>query len=252
LHLLIQYTQDDYRGSDRNCSLPRIAASAILLKTKAGIRFSEVHKPMQQKIRNLMSKKKGNYHRPLQSISEFARWLELLDKIDAKVGMEIGVRHGGSAHWTLNCLPGIERYIGVDIQPNDRSGWLAKAHESVRLVHEDSTSEKCRNTVKAILGERKLDFLFIDGMHDHHYVQSDWIMYHGLVRSGGLIGFHDINFAPPCAELFRKVKNSGQWHEAIIADNTPENYEEDFPPQALKIAKKCNKIEGFGIGVVCI
>ena len=36
-----------------------------------------------------------------------------------------------------------------------------------------------------------LDFLFIDGSHAYQDVLCDWLLYHPLVRPGGVIAFHD-------------------------------------------------------------
>ena len=43
-----------------------------------------------------------------------------------------------------------------------------------------------------VLNGEKIDFLFIDGDHRYDGVKSDFEMYKSLVKSGGLIGFHDI------------------------------------------------------------
>lgn len=37
-----------------------------------------------------------------------------------------------------------------------------------------------------------MDFLFIDGDHTYEGVKKDYELYSGLVRPGGMIGFHDI------------------------------------------------------------
>jgi hypothetical protein len=38
----------------------------------------------------------------------------------------------------------------------------------------------------------EVDFLFIDGDHSYEGVKKDFEMYSPLVKSGGLIAFHDI------------------------------------------------------------
>jgi hypothetical protein len=48
-----------------------------------------------------------------------------------------------------------------------------------------STIEKVRTYVDSI------DVLFIDGNHTYEGVAGDWSKYHDLVRSGGIIAFHD-------------------------------------------------------------
>jgi predicted O-methyltransferase YrrM len=45
---------------------------------------------------------------------------------------------------------------------------------------------------KRLLSGRQIDLLFIDGDHTYEGVKKDWEMYSPLVRSGGLIVFHDV------------------------------------------------------------
>jgi predicted O-methyltransferase YrrM len=45
---------------------------------------------------------------------------------------------------------------------------------------------------KRLLAGRPVDLLFIDGDHTYEGVKEDWEMYSPLVRSGGLIVFHDV------------------------------------------------------------
>jgi len=51
--------------------------------------------------------------------------------------------------------------------------------------------------IKKILGDSKLDLLFIDGDHTYEGVKRDFEMYSPLVRKGGIITFHDIVPGPP-------------------------------------------------------
>ena len=46
--------------------------------------------------------------------------------------------------------------------------------------------------VRATLGDRVLDYLFIDGDHSYAGVKADFEQYGPLVKKGGLIAFHDI------------------------------------------------------------
>jgi predicted O-methyltransferase YrrM len=69
-----------------------------------------------------------------------------------------------------------------------------------------------RDLAKQFFGDRQLDYLFIDG--DHHYegVKRDFEMYAPLVRTGGLIAFHDVAVHPPgsgCTvdQLWRELRS---------------------------------------------
>ena len=45
--------------------------------------------------------------------------------------------------------------------------------------------------------EGKIDLLFIDSGHAYGSVLTDWLLYQGLVRPGGIIAFHDSLLAIP-------------------------------------------------------
>jgi predicted O-methyltransferase YrrM len=49
-----------------------------------------------------------------------------------------------------------------------------------------------------LLGGKQLDFLFVDGDHTYDGVRHDFEAYSTLVRSGGLVAFHDIT--PPSGD----------------------------------------------------
>jgi hypothetical protein len=61
-----------------------------------------------------------------------------------------------------------------------------------RLLTGNSHSPEFRKRVLTALAGRHVDFLFIDGDHTEAGVERDYTDYHELVRSGGLIAFHDI------------------------------------------------------------
>jgi hypothetical protein len=49
------------------------------------------------------------------------------------------------------------------------------------------------DSVKKILGDNKLDLLFIDGDHSYEGVKLDYEMYSELVKDNGYIAFHDVH-----------------------------------------------------------
>jgi cephalosporin hydroxylase len=92
--------------------------------------------------------------------------------------------------------------ISLDLPPEQKnSGGLPKAinleplKQSGQVVHAidgDSHRPETVDRVRALLGDRKVDLLFVDGDHTYAGVRQDYEMYKPLMRSGGLIGFHDI------------------------------------------------------------
>jgi predicted O-methyltransferase YrrM len=60
------------------------------------------------------------------------------------------------------------------------------------LLRKDSHRPETLAGIKEALQGKKLDLLFIDGDHRYEGVRRDFEMYSPLVRSGGLLAFHDI------------------------------------------------------------
>lgn len=63
---------------------------------------------------------------------------------------------------------------------------------TVEILTGDSHSPEFKKRVAGVLGESKVDFLFIDGDHTEAGVTADYHDYRDLVRPGGIIAFHDI------------------------------------------------------------
>jgi predicted O-methyltransferase YrrM len=142
---------------------------------------------------------------PAQVKEEITCLLRLLARQKLETILEIGTSYGG----TLFLFTRISRpnalIISVNL-PYDSFGrgypeWRSILYKSfpshkqkVFLVCEDSHRPSTLKTVKAILGERKVDFLFIDGDHTYEGVKRDFEMYSELVGKYGVIAIHDICF----------------------------------------------------------
>jgi Methyltransferase domain len=79
----------------------------------------------------------------------------------------------------------------TDVEPvsTRRSADVVSA-SSFSLPNSHSSETLAR--LEGILGGEALDLLFIDGDHTREGVEADFRMYSPLVRSGGLVAFHDI------------------------------------------------------------
>ena len=71
--------------------------------------------------------------------------------------------------------------------------------QELRMIDGDSKAPASVELFRAALGGRKLDLLFIDGDHLFEGVKSDFELYFGFVKPGGVIAFHDIQ--PGAEEL---------------------------------------------------
>jgi predicted O-methyltransferase YrrM len=95
---------------------------------------------------------------------------------------------------------------------------VVRKGQSLFLLRKDSHKPQTLASINEILQGYKLDFLFIDGDHSYEGVKKDFEMYSPLVRSGGLIAFHDITPCGPPKEVFKyweEVKESYVHKELI-------------------------------------
>lgn len=73
-----------------------------------------------------------------------------------------------------------------------------------------------------MLGGQNVDFLFIAGDYTYAGVKVDFELYAPLVRSGGLIGFHDVNSKQQAhiqvPQFWEEVKSGYRHYEFIDRD----------------------------------
>jgi cephalosporin hydroxylase len=138
----------------------------------------------------------------MQDEYEINSAIDFIRSLDVKNFMEIGTDQGGTfVCWSRISDPNGLR-ISVDwahgpwgINTFDieaRNSKLLSLGSDVHILDGDSHAEWMYQRVKSIIGDRKLDFLFIDGDHSHLGVKLDYHMYKEFVKPGGWIGFHDI------------------------------------------------------------
>jgi predicted O-methyltransferase YrrM len=115
--------------------------------------------------------------------------------------LEIGTCKGGTFYiWTqlssgtkisVDLPDGKWGGIGFDdtVRRNEAMNeWGDDIHAILGNSHEQAT----KDIVKTILGDRKVDFLFIDGDHSYAGVKQDFEMYKEFVKPCGWVAFHDI------------------------------------------------------------
>jgi predicted O-methyltransferase YrrM len=174
-----------------------------------------------------------NSIRPKQVIWEIKKLYDLVEELDAEYICEIGTFRGGTFYLWCKVAREDATLISIDLSSGsldeafspDRRRFYQKFAKSRQQQlcflpadsHQRSTAEK----VSFILGDRQLDFLFIDGDHSYEGVKQDFELYSPFVRTGGIIAFHDILPRPefPNIEVYRlwnelKAKYS---HQEIIA-----------------------------------
>lgn len=131
---------------------------------------------------------------------QFASWLYGYKSV-LKGVVEIGVATGASALlWNKLLVPeGI--YLGIDINLHDPSqGLYARVQEVVekykddkrmKFLIADSGLPDTFLKAKDIIGDKPIDFLYIDGEHSIKRAREDYDIYTQLVESGGIVAWHD-------------------------------------------------------------
>jgi len=141
----------------------------------------------------------------LQKHKEFSELLWLIEHEGLHTVVEIGTHHGGSLYCWCQLAEPDAVVVSIDL-PNSvnlGTGYTDERAEEIRtlfpregqtlhLMREDSHQQSTLAELEKLLGGRRVDLLFIDGDHRYEGVKRDFQMYAPLVRSGGLIVFHDI------------------------------------------------------------
>lgn len=185
-----------------------------------------------------------------QEESEFENLLDYYIDLKAKNVLEIGSYFGSSLHHWLYYSQPNARVISVDLPIRKFTGeadervpvqeyaiknewklWTRRNKNKLHLIQEKSQDENTVNAVKSLLGEDKLDFLFIDGDHRYEAVKTDFILYSPLVRKGGLVVLHDI----------------GQNEEGGVC-----KFWDEITPNYQHIPIRHNKDKQKGIGIILI
>lgn len=125
--------------------------------------------------------------------SEWISLLTYLEPIHPKLILEIGTGQGASAlslsHFT-DCI------ITVDITKPPRAIFKEiRENCECHFINDSTENHKCIRRIDQLLNGRPVDLLFIDGGHTRKDARRDYDKLSPLVRSGGLIVFHDIVFS---------------------------------------------------------
>ena len=135
--------------------------------------------------------------------SEIVELGKLLRSVAPKRSLEIGTNYGGTLLLLFTVSPPGAQIISVDLGGGPFGGGYPRRKillyrkfprngQKLRLIRADSHLPETRDRVLGALKGDRLDYLFIDGDHTYEGVKRDFEMYSPLVRSGGLVAFHDI------------------------------------------------------------
>lgn len=163
-----------------------------------------------------------------QEYSEIFQLCEKVATLRPKTILEIGTAQGGSLFLFSKLADPNAMIISIDLPQGDFGGGydeyksdfyrsFATGNQRMHLFRADSHSEETLKKVKDVLGERKIDFMFIDGDHTYNGVKTDFYLYSSLVSTTGLIGLHDIVASTEGCEVHR-FWNEIKRNHTVIAE----------------------------------
>jgi predicted O-methyltransferase YrrM len=135
--------------------------------------------------------------------SEIVELGKILQAFPPRRSLEIGTNYGGTLLMLCTLSPPGAQIISIDL-PSGRFGGgyplrkiplyrrFPRFGQRLHLIRADSHAAETRQRALHILSGEPLDYLFLDGDHTYDGVRRDFEMYAPLVRSGGIVAFHDI------------------------------------------------------------
>jgi predicted O-methyltransferase YrrM len=129
--------------------------------------------------------------------------------------MEIGCQNGRTARAMLNSVPGIERYIGVDLERGVVPSHSAQRGEAPVVAGEFALGDKRFHLVLKPRGSLDvpledihgyLDAVFIDGDHSRQGVERDTYLAIQSLKPGGIVVWHD-DFEPSPVDVSAVLDN---------------------------------------------
>jgi predicted O-methyltransferase YrrM len=179
---------------------------------------------------------------------EILQLLDLVKTLRPKRVMEIGTFRGGTLFLLSQFCGQNSKIISLDNKypPFYKSAMKKFSSQGRRIsfFEMDSHDSYSKILIERSLAGKKIDFLFIDGDHSYEGTKKDFEMYSPLVRSGGMIAFHDIN---PDTYIRTGVKSSA------YVGGVPFYWKEVKAtyPETLELIQDESQ-DGYGIGILFI
>ena len=188
--------------------------------------------------------------------SEIIQLGKLIQTHAPKRSLEIGTNYGGTLFLLCTLSPSSAQIISVDLPAGPFGGGyplrkiplfrrFPRRGQQLHLIRANSHFPETKERVLRILDGQQLDFLFLDADHTYGGVKQDFEMYSPLVRSGGIVTFHDIHTykqGTGCevAQFWNEIKNGYRYLEIV----------EGLIQGALPIAVTGASMETSGLGVL--
>ncbi|MCM3598082.1 class I SAM-dependent methyltransferase [Metabacillus idriensis] len=143
----------------------------------------------------------------IQNEYELRNFLVDIESQKPKTVVEIGTASGGVFYCLSQLADEEALLVSIDYPGGPYGGGqdeneiklyssFGKPKQEFAFIRDRSFHHSTKQDLIRILGDRKIDLLFIDGDHSYGGVKSDFNMYKDLVAPEGVIAFHDINSRP--------------------------------------------------------
>ena len=187
--------------------------------------------------------------------SEILDLISEIKKNPPNIILEIGTATAGTLFMFTKIASPDAEVISIDL-PFGRygAGYLkyripllhsfAGYKQKIHLLRCDSHKQETIEKLKKILNGRKIDFLFIDGDHSYNGVKNDFENYYKLMKTEGLIAFHDIvsninDLSFGTHDFWEEIKQKYEYKEFI----RPEAKNNGCGIGLIKISSKEQKIK---------
>lgn len=140
---------------------------------------------------------------PYQIKAELLQFARMVAELKPQRVLEIGTCRGGTLFLLARLSAPNSTIISVDLPGGPFGGGydfirslifrsFTRDGQKLHLIRGDSHRPETKDRVSKLMDGGQFDLLFIDGDHSYDGVSKDFLMYGPLVRSGGIIAFHDI------------------------------------------------------------
>lgn len=147
--------------------------------------------------------KEAELIKPWQFYNEMLGLANEIEEIKPKVVVEIGTANGGTLFMACRLAASDATIISIDLPGGAFGGgfpeWKIPIYSSfsgpnqkLHLLRGNSHSNEMIESLKKILGNTKIDYLFIDGDHSYEGVKEDFVKYEILTSPKAKIVFHDV------------------------------------------------------------
>ena len=171
---------------------------------------------------------------PIQNPREILVLLRILKQVRPRCLLEIGTASGGTLFLFTRIAAADAQLVSVDLPEGPYGGgypsWKISLFQEfplpsqhLELIRDNSHDPAVQSRVAKLVGDRGLDFLFIDGDHSYDGVKCDFEQYGPLVNpAGGLIAFHDIDYSRSVRRFWDEIKVGRRFQE--IRDAHGQNF----------------------------